>query len=72
MTKLLTVIMLLSSILTASGQSRTYGAGKVMRILSFNVREWTRDTDDKAPTYWKTRMEAMERMINDYPWLSNT
>ena len=57
--------MLLGTILSASGQTRTDGAGKVMRILSFNVREWTRDTDEKAPTYWKTRMEAMERMIKD-------
>ena len=32
-------------------------------ILSFNVREWTRDTDESKDTYWKRRMEAMEKMI---------
>ena len=34
-------------------------------ILSFNVREWTRDTDESQDTYWKRRMEAMEKMIGD-------
>lgn len=34
-------------------------------ILSFNVREWTRDTDESKDTYWKRRMEAMEKMIGD-------
>ena len=38
---------------------------RTLRILSFNVREWTRDTDDKADTYWKKRMESMSRMIED-------
>ena len=36
-----------------------------LSILSFNVREWTRDTDSGSDTYWKTRMEAMQRMIED-------
>ncbi|MBQ8062050.1 MAG: endonuclease/exonuclease/phosphatase family protein [Bacteroidales bacterium] len=37
-----------------------------LTILSFNVREWTRDTDEsRQDTYWKRRMEAMERMIRD-------
>ena len=36
-----------------------------LSILSFNVREWTRDTDSSSDTYWKTRMEAMGRMIED-------
>ena len=57
--------MLLGTILSASGQTRTDGAGKVMRILSFNVREWTRDTDEESDTYWKKRMDAMSRMISD-------
>lgn len=39
--------------------------GDTLRILSFNVRSWTRDTDASAPTYWRTRMAAMERMIED-------
>ena len=38
---------------------------RTLRILSFNVREWTRDTDDNADTYWKKRMESMSRMIED-------
>lgn len=36
-----------------------------MRILSFNVRQWTRDIDCKSPYYWKTRMTAMKKMIED-------
>lgn len=38
---------------------------RTMSVLSFNVREWTRDTDRSSPTYWKNRMGAMERMIKD-------
>ena len=34
-------------------------------ILSFNVRTWTRDTDRGSEVFWRTRMEAMERMIED-------
>ena len=39
--------------------------GQTLSILSFNIREWTRDRDKSSDTYWKKRMEAMERMIND-------
>lgn len=35
------------------------------RILSLNVRQWTRDTDCKSPYYWKKRMSAMKKMIED-------
>ena len=31
-------------------------------ILSFNVRTWTRDTDRGSEVFWRTRMEAMERI----------
>ena len=36
-----------------------------LRILSFNVRTWTRDLDSDSDVYWRTRMAAMERMIED-------
>ena len=36
-----------------------------LRILSFNVREWTRDRDESGEYYWRKRMEAMTRMIED-------
>lgn len=40
-------------------------AGTTLRILSFNVRTWTRDRDADSEVYWRTRMAAMERMILD-------
>lgn len=39
--------------------------GRALRILSFNVRTWTRDRDADSGVFWRTRMEAMERMIED-------
>ena len=36
-----------------------------LRILSFNMRQWTRDMDSSQPTFWRNRMEAMSRMIED-------
>ena len=39
--------------------------GETLRILSFNMRTWTRDMDSSSPDYWRTRMAAMERMIED-------
>lgn len=36
-----------------------------LKVLSFNVRQWTRDVDSKSATFWRTRMEAMRRMIDD-------
>ena len=38
---------------------------RTMKVLSFNVREWTRDTDSNSPAYWKKRMGAMEMMVKD-------
>lgn len=40
-------------------------AGRTLRVLSFNVREWTRDRDEAGEYYWRKRMEAMTRMIED-------
>ena len=54
---LLSILTLLMAASPANSQELT--------ILSFNVREWTRDTDASQGTYWKGRMEAMERMIAD-------
>lgn len=41
------------------------GRGGELTVLSFNVRQWTRDMDAGKPTFWRTRMAAMERMIED-------
>lgn len=35
-----------------------------MKIMTFNVRIWTRDTDSSANTYWKKRMRRMEELIS--------
>ena len=35
-----------------------------MKIMTFNVRIWTRDTDSSANTYWKKRMARMEELIS--------
>ena len=40
-------------------------SARTMRILSFNIREWTRDRDEEGEYYWRRRMEAMTRMIED-------
>lgn len=40
-------------------------ARAALRILSFNVRTWTRDRDADSDVYWRTRMAAMEQMILD-------
>ena len=40
-------------------------ASPTLRILSFNVRTWTRDRDADSDVFWRTRMAAMERMIED-------
>ena len=36
-----------------------------MKVLSFNARIWTRDTDCKSENYWKSRMKKMEQMITE-------
>lgn len=35
-----------------------------MKIMTFNVRIWTRDTDSSANTFWKKRMARMEELIS--------
>lgn len=40
-------------------------AGRTLRVLSFNIREWTRDRDESGENYWRKRMEAMRRMMED-------
>ena len=40
-------------------------AGRTLRVLSFNIREWTRDRDEFGEYYWLKRMEAMRRMMED-------
>ena len=36
-----------------------------LSVLSFNVREWTRDTDSGSEYFWKVRMASMKKMIED-------
>lgn len=36
-----------------------------MKIMSFNVREWTRDPKKSGEFYWKDRLNAMKRMIKE-------
>ena len=46
-------------------QDQAGAAHGTLKILSFNVRQWTRDVDAGSATFWRTRMEAMRRMIDD-------
>ena len=55
--RLLLAILCLATVLPAPAQTYT--------ILSFNVRTWTRDRDSGSDVFWRTRMAAMERMIED-------
>ena len=34
-----------------------------MKIMTFNVRIWTRDTDSSSDVFWKKRMARMEALI---------
>lgn len=36
-----------------------------MKIMSFNVREWTRDKDKSSPYYWETRLDSICRCIRE-------
>ena len=36
-----------------------------MRIMSFNVREWTRDRDKTSPCYWRVRLDSICRCVRD-------
>lgn len=35
----------------------------LMKILSLNVRQWSRDLNSKAPTYWRKRAKAIKELI---------
>ena len=59
------VAMLLGAALFVSSSGPSAPADRTLRILSFNVREWTRDRDESGEYYWRRRMEAMRRMIED-------
>lgn len=34
-----------------------------MKILTFNVRQWSRDLNKKLPTYWITRAKGIKKLI---------
>lgn len=54
-------------LMEGEGEAAEKGDGEErrMRILSFNIREWTRDRDKEGEYFWRDRMEAMRRMIED-------
>ena len=62
---ILLAVLLLSSLPFLGMDGPSHDQSNSLLILSFNVREWTRDTDESQDTYWKRRMEAMEKMIGD-------
>lgn len=64
MKRIIFIIALMSAFFQqpAAGQQQPAGT---LKVLSFNIRQWTRDTDASLPTFWRTRMEAMERMLED-------
>lgn len=35
-----------------------------MKIISFNLRNWNRDKNKSLPTYWKTRLNSIVKMIS--------
>ena len=34
-----------------------------MKVLTYNIRSWYRDTDSKQPTYWKKRAKQIRELI---------
>ena len=54
-----------AAVAPAANPSQDSVASPTLRILSFNVRTWTRDRDADSDVFWRTRMAAMERMIGD-------
>ena len=66
--KLSSLLLLFATFLAvapAVSRAQSRDSGTTLRVLSFNVRTWTRDMDRSSDVYWRTRMEAMERMIAD-------
>lgn len=51
--------------LAAPAEAPAASAARTLRVLSLNVREWTRDRDEAGEYYWRRRMESMTRMIED-------
>lgn len=37
----------------------------MMKILTYNVRQWTRDTKKSEPTYWKKRADDIKKFIKE-------
>lgn len=67
---LLLAILCLATVLpapaqTAQTKTQAGARSREYKILSFNVRTWTRDRDPASEVFWRTRMAAMERMIED-------
>ena len=56
MRRILFLILVLMTVMPVSD-------ARTLRILSFNIREWTRDRDSKGEYFWRNRMEAMTKMI---------
>ena len=56
MKRILLLILVLMTVMPVSD-------ARTLRILSFNIREWTRDRDSKGEYFWRNRMEAMTKMI---------
>ena len=54
-----------AAVAPAANPSQDSVAFPTLRILSFNVRTWTRDRDADSDVFWRTRMAAMEQMIED-------
>lgn len=54
-------VILIAALILASASLRA----ETLKVMSFNMRTWTRDTDRGSEYFWRTRMEAMERMIED-------
>ena len=57
--------LLLLSLFALTGSTAAQQPAAGLKIMSLNVRVWTRDTDPEDPHSYKTRMEAMERMLLD-------
>lgn len=54
-------VILIAALILASAST----GARTLKVMSFNIRTWTRDTDRASEYFWRTRMEAMERMIAD-------
>lgn len=55
------LVIIIAALILAS----TSSCAGTLKVMSFNMRVWTRDKDRDSEYFWRTRMEAMERMIED-------